>query len=236
MSQQYACINCKNPVHHLYQKYPNLTKLAKCDKCHEIVDKYIEFHHLIALVDVILLSNKAYRHIIYNAEFKMHWKLYLILLLLESFALWRQKLEKFATKSLQVGELNVPEDFFQEKGFYMCCLENLIDSVVLFIILAGLSKIIRASSKRKSNFLSYLIKAVILGNFSKIFLLPILVWRDNTTELDSNFHYFVVKFYYVFSCSNVYSSITNLNLYKSSAVVVLAFFIKKYFMVLFNFL
>lgn len=43
----------------------------KQEKCHNVADKYIEFEPVIILVDSMLLSQQAYRHALYNRDFKV---------------------------------------------------------------------------------------------------------------------------------------------------------------------
>lgn len=39
--------------------------------CNEIADKYIEFESIIVLIDLVLMSKPAYRHVLFNTEFKV---------------------------------------------------------------------------------------------------------------------------------------------------------------------
>ena len=36
------------------------------DKCHNVADKYIEYELLLVSIDLILLREQAYRHILFN--------------------------------------------------------------------------------------------------------------------------------------------------------------------------
>lgn len=68
----YVCINCGNDVDELYKKYSSsVLKISNCNKCNKVADKYIEFETLIIVIDLILLSRPAYRHILYNTECKV---------------------------------------------------------------------------------------------------------------------------------------------------------------------
>ena len=40
--------------------------LAVQDKCHCVADKYIEYELLLVSIDLILLREQAYRHILFN--------------------------------------------------------------------------------------------------------------------------------------------------------------------------
>ncbi|XP_033158089.1 protein ARV 2 isoform X2 [Drosophila mauritiana] len=114
--KRFVCVNCGHRVKELFKKYSNTMKTTQCDKCHQITDKYIEFEEFIILIDALLLDSCAFRHIIYNGDFKLYWKVSLVVLLLESFALCRQKLPDPPNASLHV----------HEKGFYTYTLQNMI--------------------------------------------------------------------------------------------------------------
>ncbi|XP_039745737.1 protein ARV1 isoform X2 [Pararge aegeria] len=88
----YICVNCGVAAAALYRNYgPSVLKLTKCDSCKGIVDKYIEYDPVIVAIDLVLMSREAQRHIIYNTEFKSYWKLLIMLMLLETFAVWKNE-------------------------------------------------------------------------------------------------------------------------------------------------
>ncbi|XP_049865067.1 protein ARV1 [Pectinophora gossypiella] len=88
--KQFRCVNCGKPTGALYRTYgPSVLKLNKCAKCKCIVDKYIEYDNVIVMIDAVLISKEAQRHIIYNTEFKSYWKLFIVLMLLETYGVWR---------------------------------------------------------------------------------------------------------------------------------------------------
>ncbi|XP_073967544.1 ACAT-related protein required for viability 1 [Choristoneura fumiferana] len=89
-SKQYKCVNCGEAAAALYKTYgPSVLKLTKCDKCNGIVDKYIEYDPVIVMIDLVLVSREAQRHVLYNTEFKAYWKLFIILIMIETYGLWR---------------------------------------------------------------------------------------------------------------------------------------------------
>ncbi|CAH0717516.1 unnamed protein product, partial [Brenthis ino] len=89
-NNQYRCVNCGEAATALYRTYgPSVLKLTKCESCKGIVDKYIEYDPVIVMIDLVLMSREAQRHVIYNTEFKLYWKLFIVLLMLETFATWR---------------------------------------------------------------------------------------------------------------------------------------------------
>nr|NP_001137995.1 ACAT-related protein required for viability 1, isoform C [Drosophila melanogaster]ACL83350.1 ACAT-related protein required for viability 1, isoform C [Drosophila melanogaster] len=69
--KRFVCVNCGHRVKELFKKYSNTMKTTQCDNCHQITDKYIEFEEFIILIDALLLDSCAFRHIIYNGDFKV---------------------------------------------------------------------------------------------------------------------------------------------------------------------
>ncbi|XP_063380178.1 protein ARV1 [Cydia fagiglandana] len=89
-NKPYKCVNCGEASAALYKTYgPSVLKLTKCDKCNGIVDKYIEYDPVIVMIDLVLVSKEAQRHVLYNTEFKAYWKLFIILIMIETYGLWR---------------------------------------------------------------------------------------------------------------------------------------------------
>lgn len=41
------------------------------ESCKGVVDKYIEYDPVIVMIDLVLMSKEAQRHVIYNTEFKV---------------------------------------------------------------------------------------------------------------------------------------------------------------------
>lgn len=94
------------------------------EKCGSIADKYIEYDPVIVLVDLVLLNQSAYRHLLYNSGFKSYWKLIVILVLGESFRIW----SSFGTKDSSPTFLQPHGDnkyvFERERSFYVLLLHT----------------------------------------------------------------------------------------------------------------
>lgn len=61
------CVNCGVPVDYIYRDFGDGNiRLVKCDNCHEVADRYIEYDNVILLIDLILMREAAFRHIIFN--------------------------------------------------------------------------------------------------------------------------------------------------------------------------
>ncbi|XP_041563964.1 protein ARV1 isoform X2 [Drosophila elegans] len=185
--RRFVCINCGHRVKELFKKYSNSLKTTQCDKCHQTTDKYIEFEEFIILIDALLLDSGAFRHIIYNGDFKLYWKISLVVLLLESFALCRQKLPDHSDASLHV----------HEKGFYTYTLQNIGATLSIdWMKKMGLR-----------SFTLIIFKVVLISNLSKFFLLPILVWRNNTTVFGRSLHHVLVMGHHLCSLVIAYEAV-----------------------------
>ncbi|VVC91103.1 unnamed protein product [Leptidea sinapis] len=72
-NSQFKCVNCGAFAEALYRTYgPSVLKLTKCEICNGIVDKYIEYDPVIVMIDLVLMSKEAQRHVIFNTDFKTY--------------------------------------------------------------------------------------------------------------------------------------------------------------------
>ncbi|EDW18868.1 protein ARV1 [Drosophila mojavensis] len=194
--KNYVCVSCGNPARELIKKYSNTVKPTHCDKCNQITDKYIEVEEFIILIDALLLVSAAFRHMICNGNFKLYWKISLVVLLLESFALCRQKRGDGSNTALH------------EKGFYMCTLHNIGEYLFITLLLLFITALLNMRQLAKTGLASVtliILKVVAISNFSKFFLLPILVWRSNTTDFGRNLHYMLVTGHHLCSLIMAYN-------------------------------
>lgn len=140
---EYRCINCGSKVKDLYKNYSStIQKLAECvscklqknylflikkmfqDNCHEIADKYIEYEMLIIIVDLILLSKQAQRHVLYNTNCKSLYKLLMVITLLESYCVIVKMIERTPFEyDGQIIHATQVDPLFMEKGFYISTLQ-----------------------------------------------------------------------------------------------------------------
>ncbi|XP_004522320.1 protein ARV1 isoform X1 [Ceratitis capitata] len=219
---QYICINCGHPIAELYRKYSNTAiKTNHCERCKRVADKYVEFDSIVILVDAMLLSQESYRHMLHNRSFKLNCKLFLVLLLLESFALWRQK-----AAARQGGSHNE----ISENGFYLCCMLNLTDYFIVTLMLFLVTIVFhprQIENTGLSKFLLNLLKAVTIANFSKIFLLPLIAWRENTTNMGINIHQLLVLAHHLFSLMYIYELVGNFNKVKSCFIILFVYLAKE---------
>lgn len=225
--KRFVCVECGWKVNQLYKKYPSSVRLEICEKCNQIADKYIEFETIIILIDLILLSRAAYRHVIFNTESKNLWKLAVIITLLESYCRW---VEQFKSDDYHY------KPFESEKAFYCAGLQVIFDNTLLFIFIFLLSSPMKFGSSphsaqlkgHKLQFAANLLRALILSSIGKFFFLPIVIWRENSTETQIAIHLSIVITYFVLSL--VYAhSVVNYGSRRSSFFIVILAFVSKSF-------
>ncbi|XP_055641311.1 protein ARV1 [Toxorhynchites rutilus septentrionalis] len=230
-SRQYVCINCGNPVPELYRKISaTVLKITECDKCHNPADKYIEFEVLIILIDLVLLSKAAYRHILYNSDCKNLWKIGVIQILLEAYCLWTETFSKFTNVRYQSKHV---DPFLAEKGFYVSSLHIFIGTVLLYTFVYLLTRLFHRMDIGMAAGKTYplaLLQGVILASISKFFFIPIIIWKQNATDSGMAIHILLVVIYFVISLIQIHSVISSCSWTKSAVIVLLAFLIKTYFL------
>ncbi|KAK3506583.1 hypothetical protein QTP70_010014 [Hemibagrus guttatus] len=85
----FKCIECNEEASELYRDYSNgIVKITICKSCAKPVDKYIEYDPVIILIDAILCKIQAFRHILFNTQINIHWKLCVFCLLCEAYLRW----------------------------------------------------------------------------------------------------------------------------------------------------
>uniref|UniRef100_A0A1B0DGL7 Protein ARV n=1 Tax=Phlebotomus papatasi TaxID=29031 RepID=A0A1B0DGL7_PHLPP len=187
-SQRVVCINCGHPVGELYRKY------GESANCNEVADKYIEYEPVVILIDVVLLTKSAYRHILFNGQFKNFWKLFIILVLMESYMKW----------------MRLPQtenDQESEKNFYICGFWVILENLSFFCVIRGsvflLEKLIKTNAHREAGRpekLSLLLwKSIILASLGKFLFVPIVIWQDNSSDFALQIHSILVMGYFLLS-------------------------------------
>jgi len=63
----YRCIRCLEPADTLYRKHSESTiKLSQCKACGANADSYCELEFLLVVIDIVLLREEAYKHVLFN--------------------------------------------------------------------------------------------------------------------------------------------------------------------------
>ncbi|XP_037036404.1 protein ARV1 [Bradysia coprophila] len=210
----YVCINCGAPVKELHKKYSSsVLKIMSCVACKQIADKYIEFEPIIILIDLVLLSQSAFRHVMYNTTFKIYAKVLVVQLLFESYIIW----------------IDVPKplnkvEYASEKEFYFSFLLTAIDYVLLVLIFQLWTNVPNRTAKGLGTV--HLVKAMTLAKIAKFFMIPIVIWSRNETN-SASLRLVLVNGYYFLSLTHVLSVLTECSR-KSSAVKALLTVIVKH--------
>ncbi|KAG5670270.1 hypothetical protein PVAND_000547 [Polypedilum vanderplanki] len=226
---KYRCINCSHPLKELYKTYsPTIQKLVECDKCNKIADNLIEFDNLYIIINLILLSTEAQRHVLYNTTCKNLYKILMIIIMLESYFIWNEVTEK--------SEINLNNDpLFMEKGFYLSTLQIASSNLTFFIIIRIISCWAEDKMYRTKNLTLDLLRGFMLASIAKFFFLPIIIWSDNISGLNRSTHLTLVIGYFLISLIYIHSTITGCTRKISASAILLSFIINKYIWLHLNF-
>ncbi|XP_058825056.1 protein ARV1 [Topomyia yanbarensis] len=228
-NKQFVCINCGCSVPELYRRISStVLKITECGTCNKPADKYIEFEVLIILIDLILLSKPAYRHILYNSDCKNLWKIGIILVLLEAYCLWTEAFSRFTSVRYRSDH---SDPFLAEKGFYVSSFHIFIGTILLYLFLYAFTRVLHHVNVPSVSGKSYplaLLHGVILASIGKFFLIPIIIWKQNATDSGMAIHISLVVAYFVISLTQIHSVITYCSRTKSAVIVLLTFIVKTY--------
>lgn len=118
-NKDYRCVNCGCPTKELYKTYsPTIQKLSECEECKKTCDSFVEFDSIFIVIDLVLLSSQAQRHVLYNTSCKNLYKAFMVITLLESFCLFR---ESFSNNYDSRNDA-----LYLEKGFYLSTVQVLL--------------------------------------------------------------------------------------------------------------
>uniref|UniRef100_A0A2L2YKI8 Protein ARV n=1 Tax=Parasteatoda tepidariorum TaxID=114398 RepID=A0A2L2YKI8_PARTP len=169
-----VCVNCGNNCPTIYKKFScDIIKLSNCEKCGGLVDKYVETEYSIVIIDMLLLRKEALRHMLFNSNLKIAWKLVILFILCDAY-------EKTISHRLSFKESHKFKKFINELelNFYLMCLKSFLEYfifatlVVVVLYHSQLRSMERFSSK-------HLFHAIILASYGKLFMLPVLVWSKD---------------------------------------------------------
>lgn len=174
----FKCVECNEDATELHRDYSHgILKLTRCSSCKKPVDKYIEYDPVIILIDATLCKIQAFRHILFNTEINIHWKLCVFCLLCEAYLRW----------SLQQGSQpsNDPADiirYTKEWEFYcmfaLAALELAVFCTGVLVILWTTQLFSGASFE-----FTPLLKALLLSGYGKVLLIPAVIWEHDFSPL-----------------------------------------------------
>ncbi|KAK9884408.1 hypothetical protein WA026_007254 [Henosepilachna vigintioctopunctata] len=200
-TSSYICINCGSNVESLFRKYSStVLKLTKCGRCHRTADKYVEYDVIILIIDLILLQQRAYRHILYNSNYKNLWKLSVIILLVDTYTDWTSSNKYFGLKKIQV-------DFdYNNFEFYKIGIKNAIRTF-LFVLVVYLHTVLYCKTLKKPSITLHEVwKMLAISSFGTFFLLPVLIWDVGVHQ---EIHKFIIVVYIILSQLTAYMVLAN---------------------------
>lgn len=174
----FKCVECNEDANELHRDYSNgILKITICSSCKKPVDKYIEYDPVIVLIDATLCKIQAFRHILFNTEINIHWKLCVFCLLCEAYLRW----------SLLQGSQpsNDPADiirYTKEWEFY--CMFALA-ALELAVFCTGVLFILWTVQRCCGSSLEFtpLLKALLLSSYGKVLLIPAVIWEHDFSPL-----------------------------------------------------
>ncbi|CAH1975655.1 unnamed protein product [Acanthoscelides obtectus] len=190
MKDKYTCINCGSRIFSLYKKYSEtVLKLTDCNICGRIADKYVEYDTVIIIIDLILLNTGAYRHILFNTEFKNFWKLSIVLLVVESYSSWVMFNKNEAAGQYNITEPNLPDPtiYLDSLEFYKFCLNITLSEVSFVLMIYLLTSLCSRVTAIEKTSLIKICKAITLSSAGMFLLLPSLIWDLQVHEYHLQF-------------------------------------------------
>ncbi|KAA0708919.1 Protein ARV1 [Triplophysa tibetana] len=174
----FKCIECNEDANELHRDYSNgILKITICASCKKPVDKYIEYDPVIILIDATLCKIQAFRHILFNTEINIHWKLCVFCLLCEAYLRW-----SLLQGSKPSGD---PADiirYTKEWDFYcmfaLAALELAVFCTGVLLILWTVRRFNGASIEFHS-----LLKGLLLSSYGKVLLIPAVIWEHDFSPL-----------------------------------------------------
>ncbi|XP_014489235.1 PREDICTED: protein ARV1 isoform X2 [Dinoponera quadriceps] len=198
----YVCINCGAECKELFRRYcPSVLKVLKCEECGLSADKYIEYDPVLVFVDLILIEKPAYRHLLYNSDFKSYWKLSIILWLAESSRAWSSC--EMSKAELAASE-TVHNDALQDRcNFYNLLLHTALAfaAFVFAVITVTEFRWLIARKKPYKYNVRDLSRALTAGGCGKLLGMLGIVWR----HIASGPYYVLIQGYTVLCLLTAYS-------------------------------
>ncbi|KAG5873370.1 hypothetical protein JTB14_022973 [Gonioctena quinquepunctata] len=230
--EKYICINCGKVVKSLYKKYSStVLKLTECVFCRNVADKYVEYDAVIVIIDLILLRIMAYRHFLLNYEFKNYYKLFLVLLILETYSKWtitKKEVQTFGTNDTK-PYLHETDIYLDDFRFYDMSL-SLTFGIAGFIISTYLlTKVYTYLHGKDGISLLSVFKAITLSSCGMFLLLPSLIWDKSVHE----FHMVFISLYTTLSQLIAHKAICDCEK-KWSLIIIFSSYILKIYIIEFS--
>uniref|UniRef100_A0A1I8H7A9 Protein ARV n=2 Tax=Macrostomum lignano TaxID=282301 RepID=A0A1I8H7A9_9PLAT len=166
----YICVECGSSVSSLYTKYSaDVVQLAKCKKCGQPADRYIECDRLLLALDILLHRLAAMRHLLHNHRLAHGavWRGLLLLVICEAYALWLEARDLDSDLSAAVFSAA------KEMEFYAKLLVSTLQTASMILAILSNEFVNRGSLS-----LHKTAKLVLVAGCCRAMLLPLLAWRS----------------------------------------------------------
>lgn len=196
---KYHCIRCLKQAPSLYRKFSKTSlKLSVCDECGFDVDPYVEREIFLVAMDLVLLRQDAYRHLLLNRieGFEVHRNIrkaiqYVIASgILQTYLLW----EAYRGNNIEPSASNMTSDTTetlrdlldrQDQGT-ISLLSNLFPQALARIVTMGIVSYfsLRLFSRRATSpfvLLTRVHLAVVLPTSFAVVTILVLVWENTYT-------------------------------------------------------
>ncbi|KAI9344861.1 Arv1 protein [Obelidium mucronatum] len=180
------CVHCLGPIKALFREYSKGNiRLELCKRCQKFADHYIENDTVVVFVDLVLLKQPVFRHLIHNRLMYDSWglntnvlKLALILILFEVYLKWF-KLEKHYGRSDFMKTDTLYQQYIHILG--LCVLESVIwHSAVRMAVWLFCDE--TPEESMTTSWYNKLSMSLIISSYGKLFLLLMAIW--DYRELD----------------------------------------------------
>ena len=173
-----TCVHCGAGVALLYRRYAStVLKVMSCAACGQVADKYVEYDPVLVLLDLVLLNRQAIRHILYNTPFRSHWKLCVVMVLIEGYVTYCGAAEGEAVDAVP-WQPDDPPHLDGERLFYVICVESLLAAAAFLAVWALGCRALASWRRRPALPPLLVVKALVLGSFAVFFWLPALIWSQ----------------------------------------------------------
>ncbi|PVD25752.1 hypothetical protein C0Q70_13412 [Pomacea canaliculata] len=175
--------HCGQPVKELYRDFKKgIIKIAHCSYCKQVADKYIEYDEVIIFLDILLLQQTAYRHVLVNSKIKGYWRFLLVLWLCDALTKLVQRKADVSSPGLQ------PDHVFYyalELAFYKDYLLSAAESFIFVVITLALlaARYWMVFGNIKTFKPKDVIQAVIVSSMGRLLVIPALIWGQTYSTI-----------------------------------------------------
>uniref|UniRef100_A0A1I7Z3Y5 Protein ARV n=1 Tax=Steinernema glaseri TaxID=37863 RepID=A0A1I7Z3Y5_9BILA len=167
-SNKFLCINCNAPSSSLYQEYSkDVIRITECNRCGELVDKYVEYDDVLLIMDLILQYIGAYRHLLNNTNFKGNLRLAVIFIFCGAYNKWIDRRAIHGEALSHIYDL--------EWNFYECLILTIIEFLVFDATILGVAYFI--DKEKDGERLWFITKCSLTGFYGNVFVLLSIVWQ-----------------------------------------------------------